>query len=719
MQKRILPKPVKPLFILLITLLLCTLGLTASVDNLWYDFLVQYYAPVRPVSDRAVEVYIRDETAGAMNIKGLIPPPVYARFIRKCRDLGARVIVMNLFFSPSSTVSYYSGLLDSAGEAGNVVFRTGKKKERGADVIVEPFGLQERSSSIRLAHGEMLSQGGLCRAINPTLISNGRKYTALAYSAFDLYNGNNAESLKAGSPEYICYVGDSSGSGHEEMSGLEPDGRERHFLEDWLEKEFPKDHLKDRAVFLGYLSESEHDFFFTPLGLMSGTALHAMIFQNLLEGRHLEGISPLFTIFLTVLFSCLSLVNTSRFRAFDLFGVFFFLSFLLLAASTVMFMSSLVFLPATSFVSLSCSYILLLLAKHRESAEKLRASLREFEKMMEELKGDCDEELRVRRILNMAISSAGATVGWIMMGDEHGAPSIIASTFDRLDAEPEMLEGSLTWRAAASGVPSVLRVKRGGVGSAVFEERQRLSALICIPMKIGQKSTAALAVARTEGPPFDMRDLRSFTYLGAFLQIYIENRWLNEKIQKLFIEAITSLAQAIDARDPYTYGHSVRVAELGCAIAREIHLSPDHMKSFEIACLLHDIGKIGVSEEILHKPGKLSDEEFATMKKHPGIGEDILKPLGEMFDIIPAVRSHHEKLDGKGYPRGLSAEEIPLEARILAVADVYDALSSDRPYRKALSREESLTMMKSQFNGHLDERFIAILESCLDKEGGL
>jgi len=582
---------------------------------------------------------------------------------------------------------------------------------------VKPFGWEEGTERSRLAHGEMVSQGGVCRSICPTIVSGGRRYPAAAFCAYELYSGNAARRSDGGAAELISYVREPGGSGREGESGSDYRQGERYYLEDWLEEDFPKDHLKDRVIFLGHLTEAEHDFFFTPLGPVSGTALQAMIFQNLLEGRRLQQIPPFFPVFVTVLFSCLVLVKTSRLRAFDLFGVFLFLSFLLLAVSTVLYVNSLVFLPASSLVSLSCSYVLLLLAKHRESSERIRSGLREFEKMMQELKDECDEEMRLRRILNLAISSAGATRGWIVMADEHGVPSIIASTVDDLPAGPGILESSLTWRAAISGAPSVHQFEGGKKGDAAFEERQGLSALICIPLNTGRSSGAALAVARIEGPPFDRRDLRSFVYLGAFLQIYIENRWLNEKIQKLFIEAISSLAQAIDARDPYTYGHSVRVAELGCAIAREIHLSPDQVKNFEIACILHDIGKIGVPEEILHKPGKLSDEEFAIMKKHPGIGEDILKPLGEMFDIIPAVRSHHEKLDGKGYPRGLSADEIPLEGRILAVADVYDALSSDRPYRKALSREESLTIMKSQFNGHLDARFIEILESCLGREG--
>ncbi|HEY3374263.1 MAG TPA: diguanylate cyclase [Candidatus Aquicultor sp.] len=177
------------------------------------------------------------------------------------------------------------------------------------------------------------------------------------------------------------------------------------------------------------------------------------------------------------------------------------------------------------------------------------------------------------------------------------------------------------------------------------------------------------------------------------------------------IDMIRSLARAVDARDPYTRQHSKRVSAFAVKLARYIDLDPEVVSRIEIAGMLHDIGKIGVPDQILNKPGRLTDEEMEIIKNHPGLSAQILEST-RLKEIIPMVNSHHERWDGKGYPSGLKGENIPFEARILALADTFDAMTSDRPYRKGLTVEEALAEIErcagSQFDAKLTAKFIEV-----------
>ncbi len=159
------------------------------------------------------------------------------------------------------------------------------------------------------------------------------------------------------------------------------------------------------------------------------------------------------------------------------------------------------------------------------------------------------------------------------------------------------------------------------------------------------------------------------------------------KIRASFLNAIRALAYALEAKDKYTSGHSQRVADISAAIARELGLSEESIDRIVLAGLVHDIGKIGVRESVLNKPGRLTREEFQHVQKHPEAGEHILSPLAGDEEILKFIRNHHGRFDGTGYPDGLKGYQIPLGARILAVADAYEAMTSERPYRKAMSDE--------------------------------
>jgi len=172
-----------------------------------------------------------------------------------------------------------------------------------------------------------------------------------------------------------------------------------------------------------------------------------------------------------------------------------------------------------------------------------------------------------------------------------------------------------------------------------------------------------------------------------------KERLANE--QRLILASITSLCCALEARDAYTRGHSEAVSDIAVKIAMNMAISPEEIELIRLGGKLHDIGKIGVVDSVLLKPGKLSDEEFALIKRHPVIGAEILRPVPSLAKIIPIVLYHHERLDGKGYPEGLKGNAIPLWARITAVGDTYHALTSDRPYRKGMPHEKALQILLS------------------------
>jgi putative two-component system response regulator len=185
-----------------------------------------------------------------------------------------------------------------------------------------------------------------------------------------------------------------------------------------------------------------------------------------------------------------------------------------------------------------------------------------------------------------------------------------------------------------------------------------------------------------------------------------------KKIRSAFFNAITALAYALEAKDSYTSGHSQRVSEISVAIARELGLPQEDIDKIELAGRVHDVGKIGVRESVLNKSDKLTDEEFQHIKYHPEAGERILAPIVEGKEILQIVRHHHEHYDGTGYPDELSGDEIPLGARILAVADSYDAMISERPYRGAMSVEEACAEIEwgknTQFDPEVAGAFLRI-----------
>jgi HD-GYP domain-containing protein (c-di-GMP phosphodiesterase class II) len=240
--------------------------------------------------------------------------------------------------------------------------------------------------------------------------------------------------------------------------------------------------------------------------------------------------------------------------------------------------------------------------------------------------------------------------------------------------------------------------------------------IICVPVKVKEKIVGVLeAVNKQDGGKFDKEDLSLLTSLADQVAVALDNSRLYQELEEMFFQTADSLADAIEKRDPYTGGHTQRVTLYSQAIAKYLPLEPLERKWLKITSVLHDIGKIGIEDYILKKPERLSPQEFEVIKCHSEIGAKIVEHIRQLKEIIPGVRYHHEQVNGKGYPDGLMGEDIPSLARIIAVADTYDAMTTDRPYRKAMGKEAAVEELKRCSGTQLDKEVVEAFIQAYEK----
>jgi HD-GYP domain-containing protein (c-di-GMP phosphodiesterase class II) len=251
-----------------------------------------------------------------------------------------------------------------------------------------------------------------------------------------------------------------------------------------------------------------------------------------------------------------------------------------------------------------------------------------------------------------------------------------------------------------------------------------MTSIICVPLRSPRQRLGVLHLDR--GPlqePFTRDDFDLADAVACYVSVGIESAKMLEQQRALFLQAATTLAQTVEMRDEYTGNHTQRVTAYALMLADELGLTPAEKQQIQIATPLHDIGKIAVSDEILRKPGRLSKDEFEEMKAHVVKGAGLLANIPGLGPMLPIVRSHHERWDGKGYPDGLQGNEIARVARVVAVADTFDAMTSDRPYRPALSLDEAFAELQAWSGSHFDPECVAAflrlrprIEVLLDQE---
>jgi HD-GYP domain-containing protein (c-di-GMP phosphodiesterase class II) len=301
----------------------------------------------------------------------------------------------------------------------------------------------------------------------------------------------------------------------------------------------------------------------------------------------------------------------------------------------------------------------------------------------------------------------------LLLNEEKGQLNFEVALGDR-EEDMKMIslnfgEGIAGW-VAQHGKPLIVnspekdrRFFRGVDERTEFKTRN----IICVPVKVKEKIIGVLeAVNKQGGGKFDKQDLSLLTSLADQVAIALDNSRLYQELEEMFFQTADSFADAIEQRDPYTGGHTQRVTLYGQAIAKYLQLKPLERKWLKITSVLHDIGKIGIEDQILKKPERLNPQEFEMIKRHSEIGAKIVEHIRPLKEIIPGVKYHHEQVNGKGYPDGLMGKDIPVLARIVAVADTYDAMTTDRPYRKAMEKEEAFEELKRCSGTQLDKEVV-------------
>ncbi len=250
---------------------------------------------------------------------------------------------------------------------------------------------------------------------------------------------------------------------------------------------------------------------------------------------------------------------------------------------------------------------------------------------------------------------------------------------------------------------------------AAINREDMLSSSMSAPLIGKNKAFGVLNVSKFSGAPFSASDLQVVLILSSQVVTAMENAALYEDLRENYFRTVQALVAAVEAKDPYTRWHSTNVAKYAVAVARDLGMSPTQLEEMHIAAILHDVGKIGISELIISKPARLSREEFDIMKEHPAHGIRILEPIGFSSTIINAISQHHERYDGKGYPRGLSGEQITLPARVLNVADTIDAMVSERPYRGTISSQEVLLELERESGRQFDPKVAESARRLIEK----
>jgi HD-GYP domain-containing protein (c-di-GMP phosphodiesterase class II)/HAMP domain-containing protein len=253
-------------------------------------------------------------------------------------------------------------------------------------------------------------------------------------------------------------------------------------------------------------------------------------------------------------------------------------------------------------------------------------------------------------------------------------------------------------------------------GYIPVESKSPMPALLILPIWVRKSLSAVLWIAAKDSKQYTAEDITLTRQLADQIAVALSNSKLIEELKEMDWGTLKALARTVDAKSPWTAGHSLRVTDMAVRIGSALGLRPKRLENLHRAALLHDIGKVGIPSAILNKKSELSDDEFRLIKRHPELGGKIIEPINAFRGIIPIIVQHHERFDGQGYPKKLAGDAIHQGARILAVADVYDALLSDRPYRKRLAIEQVLEIMQKEAGKHFDPVMVRALLKVIKKD---
>ena len=359
------------------------------------------------------------------------------------------------------------------------------------------------------------------------------------------------------------------------------------------------------------------------------------------------------------------------------------------------------------------------LRERSDSLTKKVLELATLYEMSRSLGSTLDLQTLLDSVLDSAMRIFDVEIGYVTMVDRESRRLEMRSSrgIDLGRANESSVRSSMSDWVVREGRPLIFNpTGESADGETNGDAVSGALAALCVPLLSSEGTIGAITVGtRDAGQRFTSDDVRLLATIANHVTIAIGNIELFSNVQEAYLATVRALAAAVDAKDPYTRGHSDGVAAYALRIGEAMGLSSEQMIALEMAAYLHDIGKIGISEDILLKPGKLTDAEMSQMRHHPLIGANILKPVAFPWPIAPIVRHHHEHYNGEGYPAGLRGEEIPVLARVLTAADAFEAMVADRPYRRGRSQQEAILELRRCSGTHFDPRvvevFIEVLEA--------
>lgn len=320
-------------------------------------------------------------------------------------------------------------------------------------------------------------------------------------------------------------------------------------------------------------------------------------------------------------------------------------------------------------------------------------------------------------VFNNIVKTLKAEIGYLMLFDPGEEVLTIKRahglTKEVIKRTRIKMGESIAEMVAQSGEPMIIR---RGTDALQNKGRKRYGYIncICALLKTKKRLIGIINLNRKrDSEPFTEDDLNLLSTMAHEAATAIENISLYRDLREGYLSTVHSMISALEVKDPYIKGHSDAVARYAVAIAKRLNISPQGIETIEMAALLHDIGKIGIHEDILNKSGKLDEEDWKEMEKHPEIGLKILNGVNFPWDIRPVIYHHHERYDGKGYPAGIKGKEIPLGARIIAVADSYDSITSERAYRKGLSKKAAIKELERVAGAQLDPEIVGVFVEML------
>ncbi|MBU4228302.1 HD domain-containing protein [bacterium] len=361
------------------------------------------------------------------------------------------------------------------------------------------------------------------------------------------------------------------------------------------------------------------------------------------------------------------------------------------------------------------------LAEIRKLNMKLSEKLAEMTTLYEIAKltsSSLDLDKMLSSAFNSAVKILNAETGSLMLFDSKGEVLTIKRAHglnEEIIRKTKIKKGkTIVGLVAQSGEPLIIH-GRADISQIKGRKKYEKVNSICVPLKTKKGVIGVINLNRKgDAKSFTEDNLKLLFTLANDAAFAIENASLYRNLHKSYLSIIRALVSALELKDSYTKGHSDMVTRYAVALAKKLKLSPQEIESIEIAAILHDIGKIGINENILNKPAKLNDEEWKKVKQHPEFSYKIIKGVNFPWNIKPVIYAHHERYNGKGYPIGLKGEQIPLGARILAVADTFAAMTSDRPYRNRLSKEVVIGELRkiagTQLDPDLVEMFLKIVK---------